>query len=483
MGKTAIYLGFFCIYSVILLIMGKGSFGGNSTPEEYFICERKVGLRECVCTFTGTWISAITILSLTGSVYEEGISPLLYSVVPWFLGAFFLALVTKYLYRSKAITVPEMIRLNFGSGTLQAAAGFSLIIVYINYLVTQYKGFGMVASEMFDIPYPAAVGMVYLFIMYTTIGGYRSVLRTDMFNLILLTVSLSVVCFSCVSQCGGFREMYGKAAMVSGMAHPGMQIPTGPGQMMRFFQGRFTPLTCFSMFWGWGLGLAANPQYIVRLLSAKDSRTAQRTVLISIGILIYVYFLLVNTGLAMRVLVPVIPERLTTDGIFIRLINHELYGPWSGFFFLSVIGACISTANSQLLMVASAVSYDIYGNLGRRRTTPRKVVMLGRLTVVAGGTLAMLLTLNPPEFILSFGGDLWGIVAILLFPPLYASVLFPGRITFGGVRAALITGSIMIMLLYPLYYTDHLKFHPAMLGVPAAGAALFLFSARERRAL
>ena len=71
MGKTAIYLGFFCIYSVILLIMGKGSFGGNSTPEEYFICERKVGLRECVCTFTGTWISAITILSLTGSVYEE----------------------------------------------------------------------------------------------------------------------------------------------------------------------------------------------------------------------------------------------------------------------------------------------------------------------------------------------------------------------------------------------------------------------------
>ena len=134
-------------------------------------------------------------------------------------------------------------------------------------------------------------------------------------------------------------------------------------------------------------------------------------------------------------------------------------------------------------MVASAVSYDIYGNLDRSRATPRKIVTLGRLTVVAGGTLAMLLTLNPPEFILSFGGDLWGIVAILLFPPLYASAIFPGRITLGGIRAALITGSAMILLLYPLYYTDHLKFHPAMLGVPAAGAALFLFSARERRAL
>ncbi len=482
MGKTAIYLGFFCIYSMILLIMGKGSFGGNSTPEEYFICKRQVGLRECVCTFTGTWISAITILSLTGSVYEEGISPLLYSVVPWFLGAFLLGLVTRYLYRTSAITVPEMIRLNFGSRGLQAAAAFSMIIVYVNYLVTQYKGFGMVASEMFDIPYPAAVGMVYLFIMYTTIGGYRSVLRTDMFNLVLLTVSLSVVCFSFVHQCGGFGALYEKAALVSGTAHAGMKVPTETGQMMRFFQGRFTPLTCFSMFWGWGLGLAANPQYIVRLLSAKDSRTAQRTVVISIGILLYVYFLLVHTGLAMRVLVPVIPEALTTDGIFIRLINHELYGPWSGFFFFSVIGACISTANSQLLMVASAVAYDIYGNLEQASATPKRIVNLGRLTVVAGGTAAMLLTLNPPEFILSFGGDLWGIVAILLFPILYASALFPGRINLGGVRAGLTTGGLMILCLYPLYYTGHLQFHPAMLGVPAAAAALFLFSARERRA-
>ena len=82
-----------------------------------------------------------------------------------------------------------------------------------------------------------------------------------------------------------------------------------------------------------------------------------------------------------------------------------------------------------------------------------------------------------------FGCTLGLIVAILLFPPLYASAIFPGRITLGGIRAALITGSAMILLLYPLYYTDHLKFHPAMLGVPAAGAALFLFSARERRAL
>jgi len=466
---------------VILLVMGKGTFGGNTTPEEYFICERTVGLRQCVCTFTGTWISAITILSLTGSVYEEGISPLLYSVVPWFLGAFLMAAVARRLYELKVITVPEIFRAKFGAKKLQMIAGLSLIGVYIFYLVTQYKGFGMVASEMFDMPYPAAVCMVYLFIMYTTIGGYRSVLRTDMFNLVLLTVSLSVVCFSLMAQCGGFGPLYQRAAEVSGYAHPGMETATKAGQMVRFFQGGFTPLVCFSMFWGWGLGLSVNPQYLVRLFSAKDSDTALRTILVSIALLAYIYFLLVHTGLAMRVLVPSLPEAVATDGIFIRIINHELYSPWSGFFFLSVMGACISTANSQLLMVASAAAYDIYGTAREGRVPPKRIVAVGRISVLAGGTLAMMLTLDPPDFILSFGGDLWGVVAVLLFPTLFLLAVRPERVTFGGVKGAMNTGILMIAVLYPLYYSGILPFHPAMIGVPVSGAALIWCSARERR--
>ena len=81
MSKTILYLGYFCLYSIVLLVIGKSSLRDGSTPEDYFICERKVGLPQCVCTFTGTWVSAITILSLTGSVYEDGLSVLFYSVI------------------------------------------------------------------------------------------------------------------------------------------------------------------------------------------------------------------------------------------------------------------------------------------------------------------------------------------------------------------------------------------------------------------
>jgi SSS family solute:Na+ symporter len=479
-SKTVLYLVYFCLYSIALLIIGKSSLRGGSTPGDYFLCQRKVGLVTCVCTFTGTWVSAITILSLTGSVYEDGLSVLFYSVIPWFLGGFLMALVTNRLYRNEIITIPELFRVRYGSRGLQVVYGVIFALVYIFYLVTQYKGFGMVASALFDIPYPVAVGMVYLFIMYTTFGGYRSVVRSDIFNLILLTVSLVVVFWAVVSQVGGLRELYSRAGAISGYAHAAAQLPTQPGQLLSPFGERYTPLVSLSMFWGWGLGVAANPQYLVRLVSAKDSSVARKTVWYSLLLLAAIYFALVHIGLGMRVLVPSLSSAETTDEIIVALINQELYGPWSGFFLFSVIGACISTANSQLLLIASSFSYDVVRGLSRRELSASQVVNLGRLAVLVGGTLAMLLTLNPPNFTLSYGGDVWGIISILFFPPLYGTLL-SRRITRRGIWACIAVGCAVIAALYPIYFQGLLTAHPAMFGVPLSTAAMLAVSAWDRR--
>ena len=110
MEKTALYLIYFIIYSLIMLIIGKSSLRGENTPQDYFICGKQLSLPFCVATFTGTWISAITILSLTGSIYEDGLPVLGYSVIPWFSGAFLMGLAAGKLYETGAITVPGMLR-------------------------------------------------------------------------------------------------------------------------------------------------------------------------------------------------------------------------------------------------------------------------------------------------------------------------------------------------------------------------------------
>lgn len=480
MSKTAFYLVYFCAYSLVLILIGKGSLQGISTLRSYFISDRSVSLPMCVCTFTGTWVSAITILSLTGSVYEAGISTLIYSVIPWFFGAFLLASIARRVYRNDVITVPELFRVRYHSRGLQCVYGLIFLLVYTLYLVAQYKGFGLVAAEMFHIPFPAAVGMIYLFILYTTFGGYRSILRTDFFNLLLLVVSLGVICATILSRTGGLGELLSQAGQVSGLAHSGMTDPTPPGGLFELFSARYTPLTSISMFCGWGLGLAANPQYIVRLLAARDDRTARNTVLYSLVVLTVITLMLVIIGLGMRVLIPSLPTEETTDGIFIQIINNELYSPWSGFFLLSVMGACISTANSQLLLIASSFSYDIVQTVSPKPLGESRVVWLGRLAILVCGTLSMLLTLNPPAFTLSYGGDIWGIISILLFPPLYGTLL-TRRITRRGVWACIVTGVLSMLLFFPPYQQGVLRSHPAMFGVILSSAAMFLVSAWDRR--
>lgn len=477
MSKTMLYLGYFCLYSIVLLVIGKSSLRDGSTPEDYFICERKVGLPQSVCTFTGTWVSAITILSLTGSVYEDGLSVLFYSVIPWFLGGFLLAAVAKRLYRNQIITIPELFRLRYGSRALQVVYAIVIILVYIFYLVSQYKGFGMISAALFDIPYPVGVGMVYLFILYTTFGGYRSVVRTDVFNLLLLVAGLAVLAGSILSQVGGLGALYRQAGQMFCYSAPNLTVQKDP--LLSLFGGRYTPVSSLSMFWGWGLGVAANPQYLVRMLGAKSSATARRTVLYSLALLLAIYFALIHIGLGMRVLVPELPVAVTTDGIIIRLINNELYGPWSGFFLFAVFGACISTANSQLLLIASSFSYDILRGVSHQEVSAGRVVTLGRLAVLGGGTVAMLLTLNPPDFTLSYGGDVWGILSILLFPPLYGTLLSE-KITLRGIWACIISGAIAIAVLYPLYYRGAFSAHPAMLAMPLSTVVMLLFS-REKR--
>ena len=351
-----------------------------------------------------------------------------------------------------------------------------IILVYIFYLVTQYKGFGMISAALFDIPYPVGVGMVYLFILYTTFGGYRSVVRTDVFNLILLVLGLAVLTVSILTRVGGLGALYQKAGELT--CYSAVQLTPAKAPLLSLFGGRYTPISSLSMFWGWGLGVAANPQYLVRMLGASSHTNARKTVLYSLLLLLAIYCALIHIGLGMRVLMPQLPEPVATDGIIIRLINNELYGPWSGFFLFAVFGACVSTANSQLLLIASSFSYDILRGVSHREVPAGRVVTLGRLAVLGGGTVAMLLTLNPPDFALSYGGDVWGIVSILLFPPLYGTLL-SRRLTLRGIWACIISGALAIAILYPLYYQGAFTAHPAMFGMPLSTAVMVLFSRKK----
>ena len=79
-----------------------------------------------------------------------------------------------------------------------------------------------------------------------------------------------------------------------------------------------------------------------------------------------IYFALTEIGLGLRILYPDLIEICGADDVFIYAVNNRMFSQFSGFFLLSVIGACVSTANSQLLLIGSSLAYDVTARIKKK---------------------------------------------------------------------------------------------------------------------
>ena len=109
MNQVLIQLIYFVIYSVVFLVIGKLSFSESDSLSKFFVGERKNDEKRLFFTFVGTWVSAATILGFTGNVYHSGLSVIASSVIPWFIGAGLLYLMTDRLYENNVLSIPQLI--------------------------------------------------------------------------------------------------------------------------------------------------------------------------------------------------------------------------------------------------------------------------------------------------------------------------------------------------------------------------------------
>lgn len=420
MTKTLMQLIYFLIYSLVFLVMGKLSFSESDSVSKFFVGERKNDVRRLFFTFVGTWVSAATLLGYTGNVYHNGMGVIFVSVVPWFIGAVILYLIVDPLYDNDIVSIPELIRKKYDSVGLQVLCALLMIGAYIFYLVIQIKGFGIAVASLLNIDYTVAIFMVYLFILYSSFGGFNSVTKSDALNLSMLAISLTVLFFVVVGRIDGHWILNNDiVAQLIG--------PEGEFRDSTVSTGLSSLFVYVTSFFGWGMGLATNPQYMIRLVAAKDKKSAKLTIVYSLIFLAGLYFALTQIGLGLRVLFPEIREICTADDVFVYAVTNLMYSAFSGFFLISVIGACVSTANSQLHLIGCMLSYDVMAQLTKKKMSEERILLWARIFIFVGGTAALFLSSDPPADVLSFGADVWGLFSAVLTPIIYGALLIKRR--------------------------------------------------------
>ena len=129
-----------------------------------------------------------------------------------------------------------------------------------------------------------------------------------------------------------------------------------------------------------------------------------------------------------------LPEVLGTEGasssesVFIEMIgklfSNDLALPFIGGIFLcGILAAIMSTADSQLLVTASAASEDLYHQFVKKDADSKEILMVARVTVIIVSVLAFVIAWNPNSSIMGLVSNAWAGLGAAFGPVVGMSLL------------------------------------------------------------
>jgi len=116
----------------------------------------------------------------------------------------------------------------------------------------------------------------------------------------------------------------------------------------------------------------------------------------------------------------------------------------AGIMLSAILSAIMSTIDSQLLVCSSTLTEDLYRKVLRRDAGQRRIVLVGRICVIAVSTVALFLALHPNDTILGIVAYAWGGFGAA-FGPLVLFSLFSRRTTWWAALVGMITGTIVLI--------------------------------------
>ncbi len=105
----------------------------------------------------------------------------------------------------------------------------------------------------------------------------------------------------------------------------------------------------------------------------------------------------------------------------------------------------MSTADSQLLVTASAVSKDLYKDVLRPETDEKKVLAVSRWTVAIVAILAFIIAWDPDNSIMGLVSNAWAGLGAA-FGPIVLMSLFWRRANLTGAVAGIISGGLTVII-------------------------------------
>ena len=398
----------------------------------------------------GSWVTALSaqasdmsgwlLMGLPGVVYISGLCSI------WISIGLFMGTALNWIFISKRLRIyteltGSLTVSSFFSGRFADNSGIlRLIAAFITLgFFTIYAGSGLVATgklfdSMFNIDYSVAVllgsGVI---LLYTLLGGYQAVCKTDMVQGILMFFALIIVpVVAYIDIPDGALEVSCKAREINFSI-----LPKESG-----FLGILSVISMSA----WGLGYFGQPHILCRFMSISSHKELVRSAKIA---LIWVVVSLVMAVIIGFLAIPIYDNpplnAQESEKVFIKMAM-DFFNPWIGGIILAaILAAIMSTIDSQLLASSTTLAQDFYAFVIRKNASDKELLMINRIFVGGITVVACILALNPNETIFSLVTFAWGGFGAS-FGPVVLMSLYYRKMTFQAAICGMLVGMSVMLL-------------------------------------
>ncbi|CAF0801152.1 unnamed protein product [Rotaria sp. Silwood1] len=358
----------------------------KSSAKEYLLANKSMGVFPTAMSLLASFMSAITILGTPAEVY-------VYGTQYWIIGIsyIFTILMTSTLF------MPMFVKLDVTSAyeylekrfdryvRLIASLIFSIQMVIYMALVLYAPALALSQVTGLNV-WISVISIGVICTIYTTVGGMKAVMWTDVFQTIVMFVGL----LASVIQ-GGSRAVWQRA------------LDGGRVEFFNFDPDPTTRHTVWSILFGatftWLAIYGFNQAQVQRYLCVPTVRDAKLALLFNLVGLIFILSLCCGVGLVMFAKYYACDPLRTgvikqTDQLYPLFVMETLkrFKGLPGIFLACVFSGALSTLSSGLNSLAAVVLSDIVKFFYRKEMTDKQDVWYSKMLSLVFGVVCILIT-------------------------------------------------------------------------------------------
>ncbi|XP_045171023.2 sodium/iodide cotransporter-like [Mercenaria mercenaria] len=359
----------------------------RNTPVNYFLAGRNSRTLPVALSFVVTFQSSLMILGFPAEGYAYGIG-VAYCAVGSSVAYIFAALfIVPVFHPLKLTSVNEYFRLRYGNNVVRYMVLILGMIYSLFYMATVMVGTCVALDVVLGIPFWGTI-LIYSIVttIYTSVGGIKAVIWTDVFQLLVMVTGMIVVLVKSTTGAGGVENVFEYAKDRFGSTDFRLD-PTIRYQVWN---------TCFGTF-GSFLYLTFLQPAMQRVYSTPTVQTARNMYFISTpfycvfmlmasfeGVFIFAYF----AAKQCDILGAGIVDNINAILPFAVLDLFQDLPGLAGLFTASLSSAALSTMSSCLSSL-SAVTYEDIIKIKFPDLHANKATKLSKVIVLVYGLIAM----------------------------------------------------------------------------------------------